>query len=419
MKNLIFISLYGFVVWPLALSIFYLLSFFNPKIREGLRLRRSRPWRQNPFSQSQVIWFHCASGEFEYAKPVIRKIKQRWPQFKIVLTFFSPSVRESASRFAGVDLAFPAPWDSPRAINEFLQAFQPRLLLISRTDLWPQMLFQCRKKNIPSLLFSATLTRSSGRMNPWTRFYFSWLTSLLTEIFCVSEADRQTFLQLNPGLRVQIKGDTRYEQVLERLRKPQSVRDEIRGEGPILIAGSTWPEDEAILLPMLAQTRIRSVLVPHEPTLSHIHELQKNLRELQVKHQLYSGAENAEWDVLVVDQTGILAELYQWGNLAFVGGSFRKTVHSVMEPLAAGCLTVVGPCHLNNREAIEFQNIYLQDGDTSLVCVAQDTADFVQLVQQLLPLSQNPQVRQQIQARIQERGNATTSVMQWVEQKLP
>jgi 3-deoxy-D-manno-octulosonic-acid transferase len=164
-----------------------------------------------------------------------------------------------------------------------------------------------------------------------------------------------------------VLGDTRFDQVQFRLKNPKALPAQLRPTLPALVAGSTWPQDERILIeglaPLLLKQKIQMLLVPHEPTNAHIQSLERQLTKAGLQFQKYSdGLAWTSAQVLIVDQVGVLAELYQWANIAFVGGSFKASVHSVMEPLGAGCLTLVGPYYSNNREALEFSQIPAIDG---------------------------------------------------------
>ncbi|MCB0386455.1 MAG: hypothetical protein KDD43_13765, partial [Bdellovibrionales bacterium] len=189
------------------------------------------------------------------------------------------------------------------------------------------------------------------------------LLPLVDEIYCVSEDDRSEILHLMPKAKVFSAGDTRYDQVLHRLSQRKPLNDHLRPQYPTktLVAGSTWPEDEKVLLPAMApflrEQRLNLILAPHEPTKEHLNALRSQLKSLDLPYSLYSdGQSNPAGHVLIIDQVGLLADLYSWGRLAFVGGSFRGSVHSVMEPLGSGAVTLVGPYHENNREALEFKH---------------------------------------------------------------
>lgn len=414
-------KIYSKVGVPILIFTMRLLGKFNPKISEGLKMREPQngvePWLALP-SGTRPIWIHCASGEFEYAKPVITRLK-KISSTPILVTYFSPSIKKAVENFSGVDMSSPLPWDTAEDWEKFFAHHQPRVLLIARTDTWPEMLKQARLHQVPSLLFSATLVATSGRAKPLTRMFSKIVFDNLDSIYCVTEEDFELFAQLGCVEKTVVVGDTRYDQVIERLQKPKPLSPLLtRGQQPILVAGSTWPEDEEQLVPALASLkgRLRAILVPHEPILDHVKDLERLCERNSLSVSRYSKLD-AEWnsDVIVIDQMGILAELYQLGTFAFVGGSFKKTVHSVMEPLAAGCPTFVGPLHTNNREAILFQSIETPSGLPSVI-VANDSADFSNKLKLLTEASPESirQTKEFIKSEVRSRSNKSDVVVTWV-----
>ncbi len=423
------IFLYAGLYHILFLPTFWLLSFFNAKIARGFQLRQSvngvKPWL-NFTANSQPIWFHASSMEFEYAKPVIRELKARFPKVKILVTFFSPSAESACRNFPGVDFASPSPWDTSAAVKEFIDFHRPRALLLARTDTWPQMLSYCREQKIPVLLFSSTFAAGSRR-NHWSvRGFYRFVFSLISQIFAVSEEDVQNYSAL--GINSQKMGDTRYDQVLFRLEHPKPIKAELLPplkDGVTLVAGSTWPEDETQILEISDAYHAkvaRLILVPHEPSPEHLTEIKKLLVQKSLPYVLYS-----EWhrplqagEVLIVDQVGILAELYAHADIAFIGGSFRKNVHSVMEALACGCLTLVGPFHQNNREAMEFKKIVLRQKYENINFFAvspcstfvdiEDTTRFFNS----LSTTERLNIKNEIRALVRTKVGATQKVIEWI-----
>ncbi len=308
------------------------------------------------------IWIHAASGEIEYARPLIREFKKHFPEIPIVVTYSSPSAKKILTKMKEVDAWGPSPWDSITACQKFLDRVQPQAVYFARTDVWPEISYQLKLKKIPAILFSATFAKTSSRLKGLTRFLTIWTLDQLSQVFVVS-MDDQTYLQDCGFKNSVVAGDTRYDQVFYRLAHPLKLNENSRpaADSKILVAGSTWPEDEKVLLDWFVQSHLKNsaqlLLAPHEISRDRLEKIKNFLISKKIDCQFYS--ENKPWTspVLIVDQIGILAELYTWGTAAFVGGSFRKQVHSVMEPLACGLPVCVGPFHQNNREALEFQDI--------------------------------------------------------------
>lgn len=419
-----FFAIYAAALHPLMVLAFRVLGLFAKKVRAGLAMRKANaqgvaPWLEQKLDRP--IWIHCASGEFEYAKPMIRSLKARYPELPLLVSYFSPTYAQQVERFPGVDFACALPWDRARTMAEFIRHHSPRALLVARTDAWPIMMREASRLNVPSLLFAATLTERSGRARGLGRWAASATLSAFDAIHCVSPDDRAQFESLGLPARIDVVGDTRYDQVVARLANPKPVDEAhfARRLKPLLVAGSTWPEDEAVLVELAARLKseIDFVFVPHEPTDHNVARLERRLGERGITSARYSSAPGE--GALVVDRVGLLAELYLKGRFAFVGGSFRKTVHSVMEPLAAGCVTFVGPLHSNNREALEFKEIALDtDGASGLSCVetGANASELERKIRSALAVS-HEEASVKIRREIGSRTGATRHVIDWVESR--
>lgn len=377
---LLFLWLYRWLAVPLFLTILFTFGLWlSPKIRKSFRLRRESIRRPKPQWMGKVrpVWIHASSGEFEYAKSLIRELKEQGPDIPILVTYFSPSYFKSIANTKGVDWHEPLPLDTQAATQSFIKLWKPKILLIARTDLWPELLFQCGRAQVPSILFSATFSEKKVK-SFFSRQLLRLLIPLLDEVHVVSQEDQDKLTQITQYKNKHyVTGDTRYDQVHFRLTHPNALKLELKPAAgdSVLIAGSTWPEDEDVLLASLSSFvksgQLRLMIAPHEPTNKHLANLEYRLSELGLQSLRYSQA--SQWTqntVLLIDEVGILADLYSWGQLAFVGGSFRNSVHSVMEPLGSGSLTFVGPHHHNNREAIEFKKIpAIDDASKKLAAV--------------------------------------------------
>jgi 3-deoxy-D-manno-octulosonic-acid transferase len=339
-------------LWLLAMA----LQRFFPKVQKGFQLRAAqngiKPWL-NYTKYTQPIWIHAPSGEFEYALPVIRELKSKYPNTKILVTYYTPSYIERIAKEPLVDFFCPLPWDCARSLKEFITHHQPQQLWIARTGFWPELLKQCAHARVPVSVFSMTFNKQLSFLGRW---YYSWLLKHITQFFVVADDDRLCLQEVLPNATITILGDTRYDQCVYRLQ--QNVPLKIaRNKLPrkVFVCASTWPEDEAVLLPYI-KSQIQNahwIVVPHEINAQHISAIRKSLHPVPVA--LYSQIETWNGDgVLIVDVFGVLASIYKVTDGAFIGGSFKARVHSVMESLACGNITFVGPMHTTNREALEF-----------------------------------------------------------------
>lgn len=409
--------LYQNILYP---SISFLISFFaffqkNKKWAQFYFERKSPQFqkiRPELFDKKKPIWIHASSGEIEYARPVLRELKKLDPSLPLLVTYSSLSAKKILAGLAEIDAWGPSPWDSRLSVQKFLDEWKPQLALFARTDVWPQVSYQLSQRQIPSLLFSATLADNSSRKGVGKSLQ-KFCLSHLTKIMAVSEDDLKNFQEL--GLEnVEVKGDTRFDQVFYRLENAQKIRTELKpsNASQVFVAGSIWPEDEEQIIPVIKKNPgLKFILAPHEVSAESIKKLEEDLRSRAITFTRYSMAEKWEREsVLIVDKVGVLAEIYPWGRFAFVGGSFRRLVHSVMEPLAAGLFTFVGPHHQNNREALLFQSKFV--GQTPLVQVVHSSDELDQKLKNLLTSSNLSQG--EITQYLQDLTGSTKTVVEWI-----
>ena len=410
---------YRFVGIPVALFFLYLFRNFLPaKIQEMINDRDNKNLQA---LSAKPIWIHAASGEIEYAKSLIRELKSQLPQVPILVTYFSPSAKKLLQKFPGIDLVRAMPWDNPRDVQKFLSFYQPRIALFARTDVWPEVAHEIKKRNIPSALFSATFSENSTRSKLIASSLTRTALSSLSRIFCVSQNDAENMEELGVSSAFEISGDTRFDQVIYRLKNPHPVKTELRpaADKKVLILGSSWPQDEEVLIQSFAywkKSQGKIILAPHEVGEPRLSSLQQKLEQLGFSCLRYSQA--SQWqseDILLVDQVGCLHELYTWADLAFVGGSFKDKVHSVMEPLSAGIQVMVGPYHHNNREALQFQYLILGPGNFAVQPV-QNAAEIEILMQKAL--SFQGRVHDEILLKVKQSSGATERLIQWIRECL-
>ena len=428
--TLIAFYIYKYIFAPTIYGLVQILKpFLSQKLQEIANDKNSRhaflknPGQEKFMAQARPFWIHAASGEIEYARPVIREIKRRNPEIPILVTYSSPSAKKILSAIDEVDIWTSMPWELAGHVQEFINTWTPRSLLFARTDVWPVVADVARTNKIPMVLFSATFAENSSRLSllslPLTKFTLSQLA----EIHCVAPEDLLNLEPLKLKTPCYITGDTRFDQVFHRLSNPKSLRNELMPSPDeiIFIAGSTWPEDEKVIIPALAKfkgQKIRTIIAPHETSKEHLKDLENQLKAEGLNHIRYSEARNwIEDTVLIIDQVGILAELYTWADVAFVGGSFKKQVHSVMEPLAAGLPVLVGPHHKNNREALFYQKKSYSSG--MIVQVIHSSEDIVVLLgRQIKNQVFGPQIKEEIQREMAKNKDSTQKLLLSIEKVL-
>lgn len=374
---------------------------------------------QRNFSESLVgaFWIHAASGEIEYARPLIRELKKKHPLIPIVVTYSSPSAQRILQNLDEVSAWGPSPWDLFWSCGHFLDRLRPRCAFFARTDVWPELIAQASARRIPSVLFSATFSTESSRLKGVSKFLTAGALKKLSKIFVVDQGDLDVLWRAGIHISAEISGDTRYDQVFRRLEAPQNLHQHLQpfpeqGQNKkILIAGSTWPEDEAILFEWYKNHshEVMLILAPHEVSPARLQQLQTALSNMGISCDFYSSSPEWKSPVLILDQMGILAELYTWADWAFVGGSFRRQVHSVMEPLAAGLHVWVGPFHHNNREALFFKKQH-----PPLVIEIHTVPDFEKSWSQL-KTQLGPDSKKTVSNRVNSLQGATPKLLRWVE----
>lgn len=312
-----------------------------------------------------LVWFHAPSvGEGFQAQAVMRSLRALRPDIQIAYTFFSPSAEPFARR-APADVAGYLPVDTRSNARAMLDALRPSAVVFAKTEIWPNLVRECEAREIPALLLSATLPESSSRLGPLARRLLGPAHRRLAAVSAIHETDARRFEALGvPGERRQVSGDARFDQVMQRAAE---VVPSVRRPGTLLVAGSTWPADEDILLDAIQRLRrealdIGMVLVPHEPTPAALQRVElessrRGLSSIRWSALTDDGAVEGAMrtgQLIVVDRVGILGTLYGWGDIAYVGGGFGSAgLHSVLEPAAFGLPVLFGPRHDNAREAGE------------------------------------------------------------------
>lgn len=308
-----------------------------------------------------LLWMHAPSvGEGLQARPVLERLRQRRPDLQLVYTHFSPS----AERFAaGLDVDFRAylPFDVAEDCHAILDAVRPNALVFSKLDIWPELVRSAAAKRIALGLISGTVSPGSARRGIAARFLRDAYGSL-DLAGAVDAEDGARLIEL--GVRregLEVTGDTRYDQVWERARRTTVAHPAVAplaGDRPTLVAGSTWPTDEAVLLPAWLRIReqvpaARLVLAPHEPAPAHLDPIVAWAAARGLRLTRLSEAQgHADADIVLVDRVGVLGELYVLATAAYVGGGFHGAgLHSVLEPAAYGAPVAFGPRHGESRDA--------------------------------------------------------------------
>jgi len=315
-----------------------------------------------------MTWMHAPSvGEGLQARAVLRALMSVRGGFQSAFTYFSPSAVEMA-RSMPVDIAGYLPWDIRSEMGELLELLDPQLISFTKTEVWPGLTSAATARGIPVVLSAATLPASAGRLRGPSRFLLRPTFESLSAVCAISDEDGERFLRLGvPGERIEVTGDPGVDSAWQRVQEANlqspHLAPFLSDPAPALVAGSTWPEDEKVLVPALRVlrervNRFRVVIAPHEPEEAHLQHLEGDLRAAGFQTVRLNEVEErgsiGDADAIVVDRVGVLAQLYRTGSVAYVGGGFGSNgLHSVLEPAAAGIPALFGPHHSNSLAASE------------------------------------------------------------------
>lgn len=291
-----------------------------------------------------VAWFHVASlGEFEQAKPVIGEFKKRFADYGIVVSFFSPSGFDHISKRPQVDIDFITylPFDTPGNAKRFLEVLDPQLAFFVKYDLWANHILEARDRNIPLFLFSASMRDEQIYFKSYGGFFRKILFSF-DHIFCQNERT-QKLLESAGYQETSVTGDTRYDRVYEIAGYPKSFPElePLFGDRPTIVAGSVWDEDMQLLIPLINESEhYRWIIAPHDIDALQISGWQQQIQKISLKYSELPTEK--EVNVIFIDNIGMLSSLYQFAEIAYVGGAFGKGLHNILEPLAYGIPVVYG-----------------------------------------------------------------------------
>jgi 3-deoxy-D-manno-octulosonic-acid transferase len=308
-----------------------------------------------------LLWMHAPSvGEGLQARPVLDLMRQRSPNTQLAYTYFSPSAREFAEKLA-VDFRDVLPFDAASDMRRALEALSPDALVFSKLDVWPTLARMASARGTRLGLVSATLARESSRRSGFAGALLRDAYSRLDRVGAISGEDADRLIALGvPRSRVSVTGDTRYDQVWARalaVEVGSALLKPLASDRPTLVAGSTWPADEAVLLPAWQKLasrvpKVRLIIAPHEPTADHLAPIESWAASAGLRVARLGVTAASEADVVVVDRVGVLGDLYALATAAFVGGGFHAAgLHSVLEPAAFGAPVLFGPRHSASRDA--------------------------------------------------------------------
>lgn len=307
----------------------------------------------------KIIWFHCSSlGEFEQGRPVLERCKQDYPDYKILLTFFSPSGYEVRKDYNQADYVFYIPADTISNARRFLEAVNPQLAIFVKYDFWFNFLQVLFEKQIPVVYISAIFRSDQYFFKPKGKWFLEILKTV--RLFFVQNKGSKKLLNKRGIENVHVVGDTRFDRVLQTASHPEQfpLIEQFKGDKKLIIAGSTWEKDDSLMVSLIQKREdvFKYIIAPHEIEEEKIDALIKRIELDCVKFTELTEDNASHADVLIVDTIGHLSHLYQYADLAYVGGGFNKGIHNILEAAAYNIPILFGPNFHKFQEAEDLMN---------------------------------------------------------------
>jgi 3-deoxy-D-manno-octulosonic-acid transferase len=353
---MIFLYNIGIALFRAGLSI---ASFFHPKAELFVTGRKNvfQELKQK-VTGDPMIWIHCASlGEFEQGRPIIESLKKEIPFYKIILTFFSPSGYEVRKDYKYADIVTYLPIDTAGNAQRFMSIVKPAMAIFVKYEFWHHYASELRRGNVPLICISTIFRKEQLFFSPLGGFYRNVLKNF-SHLF-VQNNESVNLLRSIGITNVTLSGDTRFDRVQQLVRnnEPLPVAGKFKNNQKVFVVGSCWPEDIEVLAPFINERKLKFILAPHEISEDQITAIEESLqvRSIRYSHAVVTNPES--FDVLIIDNVGMLSRLYAYGEFAFVGGAFGKGLHNILEAACYGIPIMFGNRNYKKfREAVDLMN---------------------------------------------------------------
>lgn len=380
--------------------------------------------RQNQFTRLKncidpsrpLIWMHCASlGEFEQGLPVLERLKKNYPAHFILVSFFSPSGFEIRKNHPVADHVVYLPQDTPYNAKTFINIIRPQLVVFVRYEFWYNYLSLLSKKEVPLFLLSAVFNPRQIFFKPWGSLHRKML-EFFTRIF-VQDINSQKLLEGIDINHVEICGDTRIDRVLQVAEKPfnDQLITEFCQNHQIFICGSTWPEDERILIPLIneitSDSNWKVIIAPHDIKDEQIERTENQLKQLSTRYSENNIEKLKDSKILIIDNIGLLSSIYRFGRIAYIGGGFGVSVHNILEALVYEIPVIFGPKYRHINEACLMVNL----GTAIPVNGKKELKD---AFRRLTEDARQSEIQSRIRAYISENKGATSKVLPYLSERL-
>ncbi len=355
--------LYYFVIKSYSFLIFFA-GFFNKKAKQWTKGRKNilKSIKAEVKNGEKIAWFHTASlGEFEQGRPLIEAFRNKYPDFKIFLTFFSPSGYEIRKNYSGADYIFYLPLDTQKNAKKFVEIVDPEIVFFVKYEFWYNFLKALKSKGKTVFIVSGIFRREQH----FFKWYGSWFKKILKMItfFFVQNNESKELLNSIGIENVEISGDTRFDRVFEisQHKKSFPLIETFKHDSEIFLGGSTWPADEDLILSLIREraANLKFIIAPHEVHKERIKSLKEKVlkNEVLLFSDVVSGKvkneEIVNSNILIIDSIGILSHLYQYAKFAFIGGGFGVGIHNILEAVTFGKPVFFGPNYKKFQEANE------------------------------------------------------------------
>jgi len=348
--------LYNLLVQIAGLGI-KIVAVFSPKIKLFVDGRKAvfQTLEDKIKPSDKTIWFHAASlGEFEQGLPVMEKIKEKFPNHKIVVTFFSPSGYEVRKNNTIADATVYLPLDTKSNAKKFLKLVHPEMVFFIKYEFWPNYLNELKKSNITTYLISGIFRENQAFFKWYGGFYRKALKTF--DYFFVQNESSKKLLQSLGFQNVKISGDTRFDRVVAILERDNSLDfiEKFKDNKTTIVIGSSWPKDEELLVNYinLSSEEIKFIIAPHNIKEEQISNLKSQITKKTVLFSEKNDIDLSNFNVFIIDTIGILTKIYSYADIAYVGGGFGNPgVHNLLEPATFGIPIIVGPNYSHFAEA--------------------------------------------------------------------
>jgi len=329
-------------------------ALFHPKSRAFVTGRKDVFQRlKSTFinNSSPVVWVHCASlGEFEQGRPLIELLKAESPQTKILLTFFSPSGYEVRKNYNPAEVVTYLPMDTRANAKRLVSLVKPALAVFVKYEYWLHYTQELKSNKVPILSISSIFRKNQLFFKPYGGFYRKILQSF--SYFFVQNDESLRLLRSIGIQQCTLAGDTRFDRVFQIVKNAEEIpiAKNFKNKQKTMVVGSCWPEDLDVLAPFINQNTMKFILAPHEISEHFLSSIEKMLEVKSIRYSAAQGKALEDYQVLIIDNIGMLSRLYRYGEFAYVGGAFGKGLHNILE---AACYGV--PIFFGNKNYQKFQ----------------------------------------------------------------